>query len=272
MHASTAELPSAWESAFRRFGIIWFSLAAIGQTGFVVFITAYYGPRTATGNFAAWNDKQLVEGHAPGDGVGNAMFAAHVLLAAVMTFGGLLQLMPAVRNQFRAFHRWNGRLFLALACFLAAGGLWLTWMRGTYLSWEPAVIISLNAVLILAFAVPTVRTAMAYDFASHQRWAMRTFMAANGVWFFRVGIMGWMLLTQSTWGMTGVMNGPVDLALAAGCYLIPLFGLELYYGAQRSPSTLVKAGALGLLILLTAFMAVGIAGTLLIMWPGDLRA
>ena len=261
-----------WATVLRRFGIAWFTLAAIGQTGFIYFIAAYYGPRTASGNFEAWNDKTLIQGHTPGDDAGNFMFAAHVLLAAVMTFGGLIQLIPAIRNRYRALHRWNGRVFIGLACFLATGGLWLTWVRGTRLSWESGLGISFNAVLILVFAVLTVRYAMQRKFADHQRWAMRTFLMANGVWFFRVGIMGWVMLNQSPRWMNNTLSGPADIALSFGCYLIPLFGLELYYAAQRSSSNLFRTGAFAVLVLLTAFMAVGIAGTMLLMWPPDLRA
>ena len=147
--------PPFWTTALRRFGVFWFACVAIGQIGFISFIVAFYGPRTASGNYQAWNDKALIDGHKPGDDVGNFMFATHVLLAAVMTFGGLIQLVPAIRNRYRALHRWNGRLFLALACFLAIGGLWLGWVRGTRLSIESGLAVSLNGLLILAFAVPT---------------------------------------------------------------------------------------------------------------------
>ena len=72
--------------------------------------------------------------------------------------------------------------------------------------------------------------------------------------------------------MNNTLSGPADIALSFGCYLIPSFGLELYYAAQRSSSNLFRTGAFAVLVLLTAFMAVGIAGTMLLMWPPDLRA
>ena len=261
-----------WRTVFRRFGIVWFTLVAIGQTGFIFFISAYYGPRTAVGDFAAWNDKALIEGHVPGDGPGNTMFALHVLLAAVMTLTGLIQFIPAIRNRYRTLHRWSGRIFLVLACFLALGGLWLVWVRGTYLSFETALTGSLNAILIVAFAIPTIIMAMRRNIQSHQRWAMRLFMVASGVWFLRVGMMGWLILNQSPRWMTRTMNGPADIALSFGSYMIPWLGLELYYAAQRSQSNVFRIASLTILGLLTAFMAVGILGTLLIMWPNDLRA
>ncbi len=273
MSNSSPIMPSdRWKTLFRRFGITWFALAAIGQIGFIVFILSYYGPRTASGNFEALNDKALIDGHKPGDDLGNFMFITHVLLAAIMTFGGLIQLVPGIRNRFRALHRWNGRVFLGLACFLALGGLWLGWVRGTRLSLESGLAVSFNSILILTFAVPTLMLAMRRKIADHQRWAMRTFMVANGVWFFRVGIMGWLLVNQSPRWMNNTLSGPADIALSIGSYLIPLLGLELYYSARKSTSNSYRSAAFVVLVSLTLFMSIGIAGTMLIMWPGDLSA
>jgi len=249
-----------------RLGIAWFAIAAFGQIAFILFIAGFYGPSTLTGDFASWNNKQLITGHVPGDTVGNAMFAAHVLLAAVMTAGGLAQLVPAVRNRARGFHRWNGRVFLALACFLALGGIWMGWVRGAQLSTVSAVAVSLNGVLILVFAGFALHFAMARRIADHQRWAMRLFMAASGVWFLRVGLMGWVLVNQGPVGMNATLSGPADIALVFGCYLIPLAGLELYMAARRSESGILKALALAMVGALTIFMCIGIFGAIMFMW------
>ena len=39
-----------------------------------------------------------------------------------------------IRSRWPAVHRWNGRLYLLSALGLALGGLWLTWVRGTWLN------------------------------------------------------------------------------------------------------------------------------------------
>jgi hypothetical protein len=44
--------------------------------------------------------------------IGNAFFGAHVLMAAVLTLGGTLQLVPQIRARLIAFHIWLGRVFL----------------------------------------------------------------------------------------------------------------------------------------------------------------
>ena len=84
---------------------------AAGQLLFLAFILLYYYARTLSGNFAGWNDKPIITGYVAGDTAGNIFFAVHVLLAAVITFGGLVQLFPVIRNCWPALHRWNGRLY-----------------------------------------------------------------------------------------------------------------------------------------------------------------
>lgn len=247
-------------------GVVWFLTAAVGQLAFVYFIVGYYGSRTLAGDYAAWNDKPLIDGYTPGDRLGNVMFALHVLPAAIITLGGVLQLIPQLRKRFPSLHRWNGRVFLFIAYSMAIGGLTLTWGRGTYLSMGPAVGISINALLILAFGAVAWRLAVQGNIDAHRRWAMRTFMAVNGVWFFRVGIMAWIILNQGPVGMTSNLDGPADIALAFGCYLIPLAVLEIYFAAQRSEYASAKFAAAGLVLFMTSVMAVGIFGTIAMMW------
>ncbi|MEM1147951.1 MAG: DUF2306 domain-containing protein [Pseudomonadota bacterium] len=247
-------------------GRAWFTVAATGQVAFIAFIALFYGVRIFGGDFAGWNDKPLIDGYKEGDAAGNAMFAAHVLFAAVMTFTGLLQLLPSVRNRFPALHRYSGRTFVVLACLLAAGGLWLTWVRGTMLALIGGLAITLNAVLIFAFAALAVRHAMRREIYQHQRWAMRLFLVANGVWFMRIAMMAWMIMTQSRVGMNNTMSGPVDIVIAFGCYLIPLGLYELYWRTQEGRSEALKVSVSALILCATAVTALGVFGTTAFMW------
>ena len=225
---------------------------------------------TAAGNFPAWNDKPLIDGYMAGDHAGNFVFAAHVLLASVVTFAGLMQLVPPLRRAFPNWHRWTGRTFLIIACFMALSGVWLAVVRGTYLSVVSAVAILINGVLILAFAGLAWRHAVRRRFERHRIWAMRTFMVVSGVWFLRVGLMGWVVVNQGPVGMTDDMSGPADIVLTFGSYLIPLALLELYLRAGRGANAALKTFAASLVLAAAVFTAIGVFGTIAFMWAPHL--
>lgn len=264
---SAQSLPSSLPSgALRWASVLWFAVTAVGQAAFIGFILLFYGVRTATGNFAGWNDKPLIDGYMQGDNLGNAVFAAHVLLASVVTLCGLMQLVPVVRRKWPRVHRWSGRTFLAVGIFMALSGVWLAVVRGTYLSVISAVAILINAVLILIFAGLAWRHAMKRRFAEHRLWALRTFMVVSGVWFLRVGLMGWIILNRGPVGMTKDMSGPTDIVLTFGSYMIPLAVLELYGLAERSANGALKSLAATVVATASVFMAAGIFGTIAFLW------
>jgi len=247
-------------------GRAWFVTAAAGQLAFVAFILAFYGPSTLSGDFAAWNEKPLIDGHIEGDRAGNFMFAAHVFLAAIMTTAGLMQLTPQIRMRAPAFHRFTGRVFLITACILALGGLWLGWIRETRLSMVSLYAISFNALLILAFAAFTLYYAIRRQIAAHQRWAMRLFMVANGVWFLRIAIMAWVILARGPVGMNRTLSGPMDIVMVFGCYLIPLALYELYRSASGSSNMTFRIAVALLVFIAAGVTAVGVFGTVAFMW------
>lgn len=252
--------------ALRWAGILWFIAAATGQAAFIGFILAFYGTRTASGDYAGWNDKPLIDGYIAGDGTGNFIFAAHVLLASVVTFAGLMQLVPAIRRAFPALHRWSGRTFLVVAAFMALSGFWLTLVRGTSLSTVSSVAIVVDGLLILIFGALAWRNAVRRRFDQHRVWAMRTFMAVSGVWFLRVGIMGWVLINQGPVGMSDSLSGPADIVLVFGSYLIPLALLEVYFRAGRSARAVPKWLVAVLVFAAAIFTAIGVFGTIAFMW------
>ena len=242
--------------------VLWFLVAVAGQWLFVIYIAGFYSVPTLQGDFEAWNrNKMLVHGYVAGDTAGNLAFAAHVLMAAVITFGATLQLIPQIRARAISFHRWNGRLFIVTAFAISLAGLFLTWSREN-IGLASDLAISLNAVLIMFCAAQTFGFALARDIATHRRWALRTFLLVNGVWFLRVGMMLWAILTQGS----ETLNEPFFIFWTFGSYLLPLAVLELYFWTQERGGAAGKLAMAALLLVLTAGMGVGIFGATMFMW------
>lgn len=223
---------------------------------FLFYIVGVYAPPVISGHLAAW--PKMIVGYVAGDTVGNMAVGVHMMVAAIVTFGGALQLVPQIRSRAPAVHRGIGRVFLVAAFIAALGGLYMVWVRGATLSTANTYGVSGNAILILAFGALAWRTALRRDFVSHQRWAMRTFIVANGVWFLRVGAIG-----------IGAASVPLGLKLdqeaffdvmVFGCYLIPLALLELYFMARSNTGALPRFAMAGGLTLATLMMCVGIVG------------
>lgn len=238
---------------------------AAGQLLFVAFILLFYYPATLSGDLAAWNDKPLIKGFVAGDTAGNLFFAVHVLMAAVITFGGLVQLVPAIRGRWPAAHRWNGRLYLASALILALGGLWMTWARGTWLNLAGGIGITLDACLILGFAALAWQAARHRRFADHRRWAIRLFVVASAVWFMRVSYMAWGMASGGA-GIGKAMDGPFDLFLAFANSLLPLAVAELYLRAGAHGTPAAKKGVAALLAVSGLVILAGSAGAWMMMW------
>ena len=245
----------------------WFGIAAIGHAIFFAYILAVFYPPIAQSGLYGLQGMHLPAGFREGDTLGNLAAVAHVLLAAIVIGGGPLQLMPAVRRHAPTFHRWLGRSYLLAAVISAVGGLYMTWTRHSIGDMVSQITISIDGVLILVFAFLAVRTAMAGRFAEHRRWALRLFMAASAVWFFRVALMGWATLTGG-WGIDWeTFTGPFLYTLGAAQYLLPLAMLEWYFHCQkRETGQGAQIGFVATLMPLTVFMAVGIFAATVGMW------
>ena len=257
-------IPSA-DKALKSVAALWFVTALIGQWTFVVYISGVYGGTALAGDFAAWSRTSL-RGYVAGDTAGNIVFAAHMLMAVVLSFGGALQLVPRIRARAIGFHRWNGRVFLTTAIAISVGGLYLVWVRNATAALVGSIGISLNAALIIAFASLAWRAARDRDLMAHRRWALRTFLMASGVWFIRLGYMAWTILNGGPVGMTDNLDGPFDVFVGFAAYLGPLAVLEVYLRTQDRAGPAGKYAMAGGLLVLTALMGLGVFGAAAFMW------
>ena len=194
------------------------------------------------------------------------------MLAFVITFCGPLQLIPQVRNNFPVFHRWNGRLYIITALVISVAAIYMIWSREAIIGGLIGQIgTSLDAVLIICFAIMAVRFAIARRFKAHSRWALRLFIVVAGVWFFRVIRGFWMFINDgSSPGTNGTHTGPFDLILNFAGYLFPLLILELYFRCQDSGSPRAQTILAGFIFMLTLAMGLGIYSAAHIFWLPNL--
>jgi hypothetical protein len=246
----------------------WFMIATAGQWLFGAYILLFYGKSTLTGDFERWNNV-LPHGYVEGDWKGNALVGLHILLAAILVIGGPLQLIPQVRDRFPTFHRWLGRTYVVTAITVSMAGVIMVWTRGTVGDTLMHVSNSVQALYIIVFALLAIRYAKTRQFTRHRVWTLRLFMVVNGVWFFRVGLMAWLVLNGGPVGFSPkTFTGPFLTVLSIFTYAVPLslIMLELYLYAQQKQNQ-----AFGLLIailigLFTILMAIGIFGATMGMW------
>jgi len=258
MTATTAAAPTAYRHqapapVFNRLlrdsGAVWFLCAAAGQLMFAAYLAGLYGAGVVRGDISVWN-RFMPQGYIPGDTAGNAALFAHVLLALVITVGGLAQLTPQIRHAAPAFHRWTGRMYLTLAVIIALTGLGLTWGRPAAASQFNHLAITLNAVLILVCAGFAVRYAIARRIDHHRRWATRLFLVVSGVWFLRIMVAGWIAWHQAPLWLGSDLGGPMGIVIGFASTLLPLAVYEVYWrtraSAQRWPKPAMTAVMLGL--------------------------
>jgi hypothetical protein len=254
-------------------GRAWFFIACVGQTLFLAYILSFYGSSALVGKFERWSqNRDVIDAYVVGDLIGNIQFGAHILMAAILTFGGMIQVWPQLRQKYRAFHRWNGRVFAIAALAASFGGLWLVWVRGSRLDLASGLGVSLNGIVIIVCVVMAVIAARGRNFIAHERWAMRAFLAVSGVWFLRLGMMAYGLIGIGALGLSEASAMMFFAIWSFGCYLVPVGIYEIYVRAKASESELFQRSVAGLMLGLTGLSVVGIGGATIIMWWLPVRA
>jgi len=265
------ELDSAADKTLKSAARFWFLVAVVGQWIFVAYLLSFYGRVVAVGDFARLN-KVLSHGYIPGDTMGNLALAVHIFLAAVITVGGPLQLIPQVRDRFPIFHRWNGRFYMLTILTTSFAGLYMTWIRGTVGDLPQHLGSTLNVVLIILCAAMALRYALARDFKTHRRWALRLFLVVSASWFLRVGLF----LTLALFGPIGfdpqTFTGPLLTFMSFAEYLLPLAVLELYLLTQDRPGAFRRMAMAAVLFVLTLAMGAGIFAVTMAVWVPKVKA
>jgi uncharacterized membrane protein len=265
------DLSSVADRALKASARFWFVVTVIGQFAFAFAIASFFGLTALRGDYHGWS-KFITHGYVPGDTIGNLAVAMHVASAAIIMLAGAVQLVPGVRNRFPAFHRWNGRVYILTVVILSMAGLYMTWIRGSVGGPVQHLISTLGAVLIWLCGAMALRYALARDFKTHRRWALRFFLVASGSWFFRLMIFLYMLVFGPVAFDQATLQGPLFTSISVAQYLVPLAVLEVYLRAKdRSSAPARLATATGLFVL-TLAMAAGIFAVSMAIWIPDVKA
>lgn len=246
----------------------WFSTVLIGQAIFSYYIVMLYYMATANQDIERFN-QVMPGGYMEGDYWGNIAVVVHVLLAAIITVGGLMQLLPIIRSKWPAIHRWNGRLYVTTAMVMSLSGLFMVFTRYEKIvgGLVGQIAIMINGILIVLCVVMVFKYARKRKIAQHRIWALRLFLAVSGVWLFRVGLMAWLSIHGKPVGFDPVsFTGPFLTGLYISVYLLPLLILEVYLRVQKSPSGPKKLITASLVILISFIIMLGVFGATMGMW------
>ena len=263
------ELDSLADSALKAAARFWFVMAVIGQLLFALATASFYGLTALRGDY---HGSRISQGHVAGDLTGNSAVAMHLISAVVIMLAGAVQLVPQVRSRFPVFHRWNGRIYMLAALAVSAAGVYMTW-RGSIGDLSQHIGGSLNAVLIWLFAGMALRYAVARDFRTHRRWALRLFLVVSAAWFFRIVVFLSFIVFKGPVGFDPTtFRGPFLTFMSFGQYLLPLAFLELYLRAEERPGALQRmATAAGLFIVALA-MGAGVFAVTVATWVPQVKA
>jgi hypothetical protein len=272
----TNSLPRRWQlSSVANTTLIvaarsWFAVTVVGQLFFAFAIASFYTLTALRGDYHGWN---ITHGFVPGVTKGNWAVVMHVASAAMIMLAGAAQLVPQIRSRFPVFHHWNGRIYMLAVVTLSAAGLYMTWFRGSVGDLPQHLGGTMNAILMWLFAALALRYALARDFKTHRRWALRLFLAVSGSWFYRIGFFLAIVLNKGPFGFDPTtFTGPFPTFMSFANYLFPLAILEIYFLAQDRPGALRRMATASLLFVLTLGMIAGLFAVTVVIWVPQVKA
>ena len=250
----------------------WFAVTVVGQLAFGFAVASFYGLTALRGDFHGWS-KFITHGHVAGDTMGNFAVMMHVAFAALLMLIGALQLAPAVRGRFPVFHHWNGRVYMLAAVSASVAGLYMTFIRGSGGDLTQHLGATVGAVLIWICAGTALHYALARNFRTHRRWALRLFMATSASWFYRIVFFLTLLIFRRPVGFDpATFTGPFPSFMSFGQFLLPLAVLEIYFRTQDRPGAGRRMAMAAGLFVLTLAMVAGLFAVTMAVWVPDVKA
>ena len=245
---------------------LWVGIILTGQWVFALYILVQFTLPLITGQLDESRYAYMIRGYVNGDTFNNVILLLHVVPVMLISLSGIFQLFPTIRTHFPRFHRTNGRVYLTFGLMGAIGGLYLTWVTGSRLSDLGALGVTLNGLLIPVMVYFAWYYALKRDYSRHQRFAVHAFILINGVWTFRLLLMGWFMLNQGPLGNSANLDGPADIILSFASYLLPMLIAELIFKAREHNTLVLQVAAIvavGIAIIITIM---GTVAATMMMW------
>ena len=260
-------LPSAVAATtFKAAVRFWVAMVVIGQLIFAFTVASFYGRAAVRGDLQVWN-RFMTHGYIPGDRAGNLAVVIHLVSAVIINLAGAIQLIPQIRDRAPSFHRWNGRLYIVTAFTISIAGLYMMWVRGSSGDLSQHLGTTLMAALIMLCAAMALRYALARDFKTHRRWALRLYLVVSASLFIRAVLFLSLFLNRGPFGFDpNTFTGPFLTLLAFAQYLVPLAVLEIYFRAQDRGGAPGRFAMTAGLLVLTVALGAGIFTVTLGVW------
>ena len=260
-------LPSAVAATSLKAAVrFWVAMVVIGQLIFAFTVASFYGRAAVRGDLQLWN-RFMTHGYIPGDRAGNLAVVIHLVSAVIINLAGAIQLIPQIRDRAPSFHRWNGRLYIVTAFTISIAGLYMMWVRGSSGDLSQHLGTTLMAALIMLCAAMALRYALARDFKTHRRWALRLYLVVSASLFIRAVLFLSLFLNRGPFGFDpNTFTGPFLTLLAFAQYLVPLAVLEIYFRAQDRGGAPGRFAMTAGLLVLTVALGAGIFTVTLGVW------
>jgi hypothetical protein len=156
---------------------------------------------------------------------------------------------------------------------ISVAGLYMTWIRGSIGDVSQNIGSTFNAVAIWVCAGMALRHAIARDFRTHRRWALRLFLVASAAYFYRIAFFLTMMVFKGPVGFDPVtFTGPFPTIMSFAQFLFPLAVLEIYLRAQDGARAFQRMATAGLLSVLTLAMIGGLFAITMAVWVPDVKA
>jgi tetratricopeptide (TPR) repeat protein len=117
------------------------------------------------------------------------------------------------------------------------------------------------------------RYAMARDFKTHRRWALRLYLVVSASLFIRAMFFLSIVLNHGPFGFDpATFSGPFLTFMTFAQYLVPLAVLEIYFRTQESGSAAGRIGMATGLVVLTVALGFGILTVAMALWVPQVKA